>query len=90
MASCRWGHSALRLSLEEDDRKHNCRDSHECTSANFFTRESAIDVKEVTKHARDYHSHEQYRDDIPKAETERVHNANHSAERLKTTGAEFF
>jgi hypothetical protein len=47
-------------------------------------------VKDVAKHACDYHSHEQYRDAVPKAETERVHNANHSAERLKTTGAELF
>jgi hypothetical protein len=76
--------------LEEDYRKHNCRDSHERTSANFFTRESAIDVKEVTKHARDYHSHDQYRDEVPKAETERVNNANHSAQELKRTSAEVF
>jgi hypothetical protein len=90
IASCSCGRSAMALSLEEHYRERDSRNGHQRTSANFFTRESAIDVKDVTKRARDYHSHEQYRDDVPKAETERVHNANPPAQKLKTTSAEFF
>src|SRR5207248_4355900 len=72
--------SVMSFSLEEHYRERNSRNDHQRASANFFTRESAVDMEDVTKQARDYHSHEQYRNEVSQAETERVHAANGSAQ----------
>src|SRR5947209_8627472 len=75
--------------MEEHYRERNNRHDDQRTSANFFTRESAVDMEDVAKQARDYHSHEHYLNEVSQAETERVHDANRSAQRFRATSAEF-